>query len=65
MAQDRPSVNPDAEQALIQIASQIHAQAQKDRLHRRLIGIHRGGAWVAQRLHAKLLKSVGIPWCLA
>lgn len=48
------SASLDAEQSLSRIASQLDAKARQDGLHRTLIGIHRGGAWVARRLHDML-----------
>ncbi|MGH8743930.1 MAG: bifunctional pyr operon transcriptional regulator/uracil phosphoribosyltransferase PyrR [Burkholderiales bacterium] len=42
---------PDAEQLLNQLAAQIRPQLQAESA---LIGIHSGGAWIAQRLHDQL-----------
>ncbi|HVS27162.1 MAG TPA: bifunctional pyr operon transcriptional regulator/uracil phosphoribosyltransferase PyrR [Burkholderiales bacterium] len=42
---------PDAEQLLNQLAAQIRPRLQAETA---LIGIHSGGAWIAQRLHEQL-----------
>ena len=51
MQQDRLKAPPDAEQALATLASSLAEQASGDGIQRILIGIHRGGAWAAERLH--------------
>jgi len=45
---------PDAEAALARLVEQLRARIEHDGLERRLVGIHRGGAWVARRLHQAL-----------
>jgi len=45
---------PDAEAALARLVEQLSARMGRDGLERRLVGIHRGGAWVARRLHQAL-----------
>lgn len=57
MQQDISKACPDAEQTLVHIALSLGEQAEKDGLYRTLIGIHRGGAWAAERLHDKLVAS--------
>lgn len=49
-----PGACPDAEEALAFLMQLVQKRAQADGLERRLVGIHRGGAWVAGRLHAML-----------
>ena len=45
------SVLPDAEQLLARLAEQLRAGIDKETA---LVGIHTGGAWLAQRLHQEL-----------
>ena len=45
---------PDPEAALQHLLMQLRERARKDSLHRHLVGIYSGGAWVARRLHQQL-----------
>ena len=48
---------PDAEHLYIQLHAQLKAHFASSDVAPVLIGIHRGGAWLAQRLHADLALS--------
>lgn len=50
-----PKTLPDAEQLLTTLIEQIRAKIQPDTA---IIGIHTGGVWVAERLHAALDRNV-------
>jgi len=49
-----PDACPNAEAALAHLVDQLSARCKADGLERKLVGIHRGGAWVARRLHQAL-----------
>lgn len=45
---------PDPEVALQMLVEQLTKRATQDGIHRHIVGIHSGGAWVARRLHRGL-----------
>ncbi|NBP37278.1 MAG: bifunctional pyr operon transcriptional regulator/uracil phosphoribosyltransferase PyrR [Betaproteobacteria bacterium] len=54
MQSDESKACPNAERALACVASSLIVRAKHDGLFRTLVGIHRGGAWVAERLYREL-----------